>query len=648
MAILDFLKSAATAVSNANKAASSSSTTKSSVSNVSTSGSSQKSIQDQMAANSAAWHTASASEKLRLQAENQKLANNMAAAGNQLSFNSGTGTWSNASTSSGSTGTGGGGGGTTTSTPTSSVAGVTATNAAQQAILDRMAANSAAWHTANASERARLEAANQNYASQLAAMGMNLGFDSGSGMWSGGAVGGVAPTTGNVTNPSLNGLPLGDMYGLTYDYDKILGLLNKATTDAYAAREQESKQAENTFYKNLMDTQSTTLDTLRQAQAAAVATGASRGIAAANELSAILGMQEGSTDEANLLANATQNLAGEKQADMSKNASSALDTSNAIKQAIANMDLTKYGYDVQKLLGDLDYLASLYNADRTLEGVKYNADSNLAGTQYAANNQPVYNSNSGGSWSGGSGSGGGSTGGGSNTTGNQTTTPTGQTGGSLTAQSLDSAIQNGGGSAQLTGTRYMVKAGDNGTYAISDGSGAEGTAASGLTWQQVQKIQNNNDINAYKPSYGVDTLLNALQSKTVTVSNAKYVWDGNTKTWLNTSKPGEEIYRFVPGTVDQNNADGILSRNPTAVTRQNSDGTISILASKPGDSKATDSILSFVKQGSIPNGMTITLSGANKYTYNAATGTWRSNLAGGVSMNTMLDTIRKASTVQIG
>ena len=545
----------------------------------------------------------------------------------------------------------------TTKTNTSSVAGVRASNAVQQSILDAMAANSAAWHTASAADKARLEAQNKSYANQLGALGLNLGFDSGSGMWSGAATT-QAPTAGNVTNPGLNGLPLGDVYGLTYDYDKILGLLNKATTDAYAARETEAKQTENTFYRNMVDTQSATLDTLRQTQAAAVATGASKGIAAAQELSAILGMQEEAGVGATDLANARLNLSEKKQAEMSGNASSALDTSNAIKQAIANMDLTKYGYDVQKLMGDLDYLASLHNSDKTLEGVKYNADKNLQGTQYATDNQPKYNSSGGNSWSGGYAN---------NAptedkaptaptedkaptapSGNAPTPTTSETGGRLSAQNIDAAIKNGGGVATLTGTPYMVKADGNGTYTISDGSGNEGASMSGLTWQQLQKVQNNRDMDAAKPSYGKDSLLSALQGKQIIASGGKFTWDKNSGVWRSNTTPPKEIYRFTPGTVEQGGVDAIMARNPTAVTRKNADGTFSVLASKPEDGKKTEDILSFVRQGAIPNGMKITLGGSTKYTYDAQNGVWRSNLAGGISMNTMIGHIQKASTIQVG
>ena len=537
---------------------------------------------------------------------------------------------------------------TPTKTHTSSVAGVGASNAAQQSILDAMAANSEAWHKASAAEKARLEAQNKNYANQLGALGLNLGFDSGSGMWSGVATT-QAPTAGNVTNPGLNGLPLGDVYGLTYDYDKILGLLNKATTDAYAARETEAKQTENTFYRNMVDTQSATLDTLRQTQAAAVATGASKGIAAAQELSAILGMQEEAGVGATDLANARLNLSEKKQAEMSQNASGALDTSNAIKQAIANMDLTKYGYDVQKLMGDLDYLASLYNSDKTLDGVKYNADKNLQGTQYATDNQPKYNSSSGGGWNGGTPTAPTEDKAPTAPTEDKAPTPTtSETGVRLSAQNIDAAIKNGGGVATLTGTPYMVKADGNGTYTISDGSGNEGASMSGLTWQQLQKVQNNRDIDAAKPSYGKDSLLSALQGKQIIASGGKFTWDKNSGVWRSNTTPPKEIYRFTPGTVEQEDVDAIMARNPTAVTRKNADGTFSVLASKPEDGKKTEDVLSFVRQGAIPNGMKITLGGATKYTYDAQNGVWRSNLAGGISMNTMIGHIQKASTIQVG
>ena len=449
-------------------------------------------------------------------------------------------------------------------------------------------------------------------------------------MWSGAATT-QAPTAGNVTNPGLNGLPLGDVYGLTYDYDKILGLLNKATTDAYAARETEAKQTENTFYRNMVDTQSATLDTLRQTQAAAVATGASKGIAAAQELSAILGMQEEAGVGATDLANARLNLSEKKQAEMSGNASSALDTSNAIKQAIANMDLTKYGYDVQKLMGDLDYLASLHNSDKTLEGVKYNADKNLQGTQYATDNQPTY---SGGNtnYSGGNNNN-------SPISPINPTNPTApaddesvksSTGGVISAQTLDKAITEGGGAATLAGTKYTVKKNDDGTYAITDGSDNGGI--SGLTWQQVARIQNNNDAEARNANFGVKDMTASMEvnGKKFVAGSGMYVYNNTDKVWY---KQGATPDKTISAATIQNmlngtdglyqNVDDVIKSFGSAYTAiKSTDGSVRLYSKTGGTApKATAELFNSVSAGSVSNGAQYTI-GNTSYRYDANAGLW--------------------------
>ena len=531
----------------------------------------------------------------------------------------------------------------TTKTNTSSVAGVRASNAAQQSILDAMAANSAAWHTASAADKARLEAQNKSYASQLGALGLNLGFDSGSGMWSGAATT-QAPTAGNVTNPGLNGLPLGDVYGLTYDYDKILGLLNKATTDAYAARETEAKQTENTFYRNMVDTQSATLDTLRQTQAAAVATGASKGIAAAQELSAILGMQEEASAGATDLANARLNLSEKKQAEMSGNASSALDTSNAIKQAIANMDLTKYGYDVQKLMGDLDYLASLHNSDKTLEGVKYNADKNLQGTQYATDNQPKYNSSGGNSWSGGYAN---NAPAGDKPT-STPTAPTGNaaTGGNLSVKSLNDAIAAGGGSAQLSGTNLRISPGaSEGLYTLIDSSG---NGKNDYTWQDVLRIQNNNgNLEAANKDYGVSAITNALQvrGKKLTTGGNTYEFSPADGLWYSGAKGNTYTaaqVKAMDGKVPGSSVNTWKTTGARVIT--NADGSVSVYPKgTSGSSAATGALF----KGVLSNNTTIVVDGV-PFSYSADTGVWQGQSSSAkINMDTFIKRVQQAKSIAI-
>ena len=197
-----------------------------------------------------------------------------------------------------------------------------------------------------------------------------------------------------VTQPQaqLRGLSLADKYGLTYDVNAIKGILDNATRQKYTEQKQAYEQTENQFYKNISDTQATTLDTLRRAQAQAVATGASRGIAAANEISTMLGMQQTSTDAANELAVAGDQLGAKEAAEIAANSATALETSNAVKQAIGNLDSTLYGYDTQGSIGYLDYLAAMsnvgaqkYAADKSLEATKYSSDSYQKNTSTSSN-----------------------------------------------------------------------------------------------------------------------------------------------------------------------------------------------------------------------------------------------------------------------
>jgi hypothetical protein len=268
---------------------------------------------------------------------------------------------------------------------------------------------------------------------------------------------GVSPTT-----PQTSGLALGDQYGINYDYNSILGILNNATKSSYDAQWQQQQQTQNNFYNDLYATQGTTLDTLRQAQAKAIATGASKGMSAANELSSILNLQTTAAKSANDLANTSNNLSAQQQAATAANASTALNTSNSLKQAIGQLDMTKYGYDVQNSIGVLDYLSSLaqtaggiIDSENNLAGTKYNADQNLAGTKYNADygyggsKNKYYGQsteNTGGSYYGGgggyTGGGGGGGGNGSTNTG-KTTTPTasGQAGQPIALSYSNSSIQ---------------------------------------------------------------------------------------------------------------------------------------------------------------------------------------------------------------
>ena len=164
-------------------------------------------------------------------------------------------------------------------------------------------------------------------------------------------------------NPAaLMGLKLGDMYDLTYDSDKILGIFNDASKKKFESLREDYSATENQYLKNLLANQDLAQQTLRANNSKAIATGASEGMLAANQLSAVLGMQQQGADGALELSNERNKLVNKEAAEIAENSSKALETSNAVKKMIADLDLTKYGYDTQNYIGQLDYNAAVNDA----------------------------------------------------------------------------------------------------------------------------------------------------------------------------------------------------------------------------------------------------------------------------------------------
>ena len=137
----------------------------------------------------------------------------------------------------------------------------------------------------------------------------------------------VTSTTSSVTAVPEYKSPLNPAdYGIDYSQeqrDAISKIFQDAATAAYGT-------AQNQFSNSMAQQQATLSDTIRRSQAQAVATGASRGMQAANELSSILGLQQAAAQE----ASAMQGTYAEALANASK---SAYDVQNAANQVGAQM-----------------------------------------------------------------------------------------------------------------------------------------------------------------------------------------------------------------------------------------------------------------------------------------------------------------------
>lgn len=192
----------------------------------------------------------------------------------------------------------------------------------------------------------------------------------------------VAPPTARA--PLLTIEDLAKMYNITYDEKAILDKFNAATTAEYDMKNKEYKATENAFYNKLNTSQGTALDAIRKTQAAAVSTGASRGMQAASELSSVLGMQQESVQGATDLANNKNLLVDQQGAAMTKNASTAMTTANAVKQALAGIGANIYAADTQFDVGELDYYAKLDAAKKALEGAGMAANATTTAAETTA------------------------------------------------------------------------------------------------------------------------------------------------------------------------------------------------------------------------------------------------------------------------
>jgi hypothetical protein len=297
----------------------------------------------------------------------------------------------------------------------------------------------------------------------------------------------------------------------------------------------------------------------------------------------VLNLQTTTAKQANYLANASNNLSAQQQAAMTTNAATALDTSNKLKQAIGQLDMTKYGYDVQSSIGILDYLANLaqtaggiIDSENNLTGTKYNADQNLAGTVYnadygyggsknpsyaQASQPPVYNYNygsSGGSGGGGGYSGGGSSGGSSDT-------------GSDTGSSQNTSDQSGS-PVSLSYSNATIQQQSDGSWADStwDADGKP-TKITGLNDTQKTAVIMEGDPDVLNEGYQRGVWGNDVQNgDTVTVNGETYTYSSIRHLWIdpNGSAWGARNLKMYKDRLDKEAADAAKNtdydpQNPT-------------------------------------------------------------------------------------
>jgi hypothetical protein len=132
------------------------------------------------------------------------------------------------------------------------------------------------------------------------------------------------------------------------DEQAILDKYNAATAAQFDVQREQNRIAENNFYNQMYNTQKTAMDTIRQSNAAAVSSGASRGIQAANELSALLGLQSESIASATELAQANRQTAQEETAAMLENVLNAYQQAQQERMQYVQHAIESESVDVQR------------------------------------------------------------------------------------------------------------------------------------------------------------------------------------------------------------------------------------------------------------------------------------------------------------
>ena len=174
------------------------------------------------------------------------------------------------------------------------------------------------------------------------------------------------------------------------DYDTIKNMYDTATKTAYDI-EQESG-AEKSYYKHLADAQNSALDTIRQTYGTAIAQGASRGMQAANQLSAILGTTATANEEATQLATDKQTRANEYASQMAENAKSALEYSNQQQMDIATLSRQLYNDQIQQQTAQLAYNQGINTDKANVEAARLAAQGSM-NSSLANTAAGVYNNN---------------------------------------------------------------------------------------------------------------------------------------------------------------------------------------------------------------------------------------------------------------
>ena len=196
---------------------------------------------------------------------------------------------------------------------------------------------------------------------------------------------------------------LAKQYGnINYDEDSIYNIFKGAVDSQYDAKQAGYDRSANDYYNRLGFTQQAMTDAMGTEK---MQSGAAAGMSKANQLSAMLGLSQQSTQDATALTREQRALIDERTAAEYQARLDAMQTAQERKQFLAQIDAQLHANDTQYAIGrmasdaqigaantaasaqgrmaDQQYNAALENARYNLAGQQYVADQNLAGQNFA-------------------------------------------------------------------------------------------------------------------------------------------------------------------------------------------------------------------------------------------------------------------------
>lgn len=195
------------------------------------------------------------------------------------------------------------------------------------------------------------------------------------------------PFTSNVgvTAPNIvSGGELSNSYGITYDRGELEGLLNLAIDNAYDIRRTEQARAEDVYYDMMGAQQNTIASALKQNELNAIGTGLSESMRNVQDLGVALGTSAETIAGATGLSDQAFQIGQEEALARSQAGIDATTLANQAGLGMGDIAAQLYNAGMVGYGSDLNYLASIYGADKAYDAQELMANAAASGGGYGA------------------------------------------------------------------------------------------------------------------------------------------------------------------------------------------------------------------------------------------------------------------------